>query len=67
MSCIAFFVSVCYLSSVIPVVEFGIEGVEILGIQLILCEAERFAETLKMYDLPLAEKSYRIADIGVVG
>ena len=48
-------------------VERRIAGVEILGVEVILCDAEGFSEPLEMDDLALSEEADRVADIGIVG
>lgn len=50
----------------LPHVEFGIDGIKVFAVQLILYEPEPLAETLIMYDFTLAEESYRVYDIRVV-
>ena len=47
-------------------VESRIERVEVLGIQTILYDAQRFPEPLEVYDLSPAQESDRIADVVVV-
>lgn len=47
-------------------VEFRIERVEILGIQVVLHDPERFTEPLKVNDFPFAEEFDRISYIGIV-
>ena len=47
-------------------VKGGVAGVEILGIQVVLGDAEGVAEPLVMHDLPLPEELDRLADVGVV-
>ena len=44
-------------------VETGIDSVEVFGIQLILRDAERFAETLEVYDFALPEELDGLAHI----
>ncbi len=52
---------------VLLLVESGVEGVEVFGIEVILRYAESLAEPLKVYYLAFAEKFNRVADVGVVG
>lgn len=47
-------------------IEFRVKRVEVLGIQVIRYYAERFAESLEMYDFPFAEEFDRISYIGIV-
>ena len=47
-------------------VESRIERVEVLGVQTILYDAQRFTETLEVYDFSLTQKSDWIADVVVV-
>lgn len=47
-------------------VKAGIKGVEVLGIQLILRDAECLTKALEMDDFTLAEELNRFADIGVI-
>ena len=46
-------------------VEFGVEGVEIPAVQLLLHEAQAFAEPLVVHDLPFPEEADRVADFRV--
>ena len=47
-------------------VEFGIAGVEILRVEMILRDAEGIGEPLVMHDLPGAEELDRLSDVGIV-
>lgn len=47
-------------------VEAGVEGVEVLLVELILCDAEALAEALVVDDLALAQELDGLADIGIV-
>jgi hypothetical protein len=43
-----------------------VEGVEIFAVEMLRGNAETFAETLIVYDFPLAQEAYNIFYIGVV-
>lgn len=47
-------------------VERRVESVKVLAVEVVLDEFERFTETLKMHDFAFTQKSYRVADVGVV-
>ena len=49
-----------------PLIKAGIDGVEILAVQLILRNAEGIAEALVMDDLALAEIFDDVAHVGIV-
>ena len=48
-------------------VKCRVESVEVFGIKLILNISQTLAKALKMHDLALAQKLYRVANIGIVG
>lgn len=47
-------------------VKLGVEGVEILGIELVGCQAQPFTEALVVNDLALTQEADGIPHIGVV-
>ena len=47
-------------------VKGGIEGVEILGVQMILGDAEGIGKPLIMHDLPLSEELDGLSYVGVI-
>ena len=47
-------------------IKSRVEGVEILGVKVILGDAEGFTEPLEVDNLPLAEEADRIADLRVL-
>ena len=47
-------------------VKSGIESIEILCIQLVVCETKCFSETLEMHDLPRTQEFDYIVDIRVI-
>ena len=49
-----------------PSVKFGIVGVKILRIKIVLCYAHSVAEALVMYYLSFTQKLDRIAHVGVI-
>lgn len=48
---------------VLFLVKFRVEGIEVLGIQLILDQPEPFAETLEVYDLSLTQETDRFCNL----
>ena len=54
-----------YILSVL-LIKRRVASVEILGVKVILSDADAVAEALIVNDLALAEIFYRIADIGIV-
>lgn len=53
-----------FLSTVL--VKCRIAGVKIPGVQIVLCYAQSFAESLKMNDFPFSQEFYRITYIRIV-
>ena len=51
---------------ILSMIERGIEGIEILFIQIIPDDLKAFTETLIMDDLPFSQKADNIFDIGVI-
>ncbi len=47
-------------------IEFRVECVEVLGIQVVLYDAERLAESLEVNDFTLSEEFDRVSYIGIV-
>ena len=47
-------------------IEGGVAGVEVLGIEVILGDAEGIGEALIMHDLALAQESDDVVDVGIV-
>ena len=47
-------------------IERRVVGVEVLGIQMVLGDAEGVAKTLIMHDLPLAKELNGVAYVGIV-
>ena len=49
-----------------PLIERGIADVEVLGVQVILGDAQSIPEPLVMHDLPLAEELDGLSYVGIV-
>ena len=49
-----------------PLVKGGVAGVEVLGIEVVLGDAEGVTKPLVMHDLPLPQKLDGLADVGIV-
>jgi|GEM_PF-3130562 hypothetical protein len=47
-------------------VKFRVKCVEVLGVQVILHDAQGFAESLEMYDFTFTQELDRISYIGIV-
>ena len=47
-------------------IKRGVEGVEVLFVELILCDTQAFAETLVVDDLALTQELDGLADIGII-
>lgn len=47
-------------------VKGGVESVKILGVQIILCDAQSLAKSLVMHDLTLTKELDGIANIGII-
>ena len=47
-------------------IKRGIEGVEILCVQAVGGEPERFTEALVMHNLSLTKEFYRVAHVGII-
>ena len=54
---------ICLVITVFAHIKAGIEGVEVLGIQLILSQTQSFAETLEMHDFALTQELDGFTDI----
>ena len=48
-------------------VKAGVAGVEILGIEIILCDPYGIAKALEVNYLPLAKELYDVVYVGIVG
>lgn len=44
-------------------IKSGIKSIEVFAVQIILCDAEGFTETLEVYDFALAQEFDRLTDI----
>ena len=47
-------------------IKFRVDGVEVLAVQILLDESERFTESLIMYDLAFSQETDRVEDVRVV-
>ena len=47
-------------------IKFRVDGVEVLAVQILLDESERFAESLIMYDLAFSQETDRVEDVRVI-
>ena len=47
-------------------IKRGVEGVEVLFVELILCDTQAFTETLVVDDLTLTQELDRFTDVGIV-
>ena len=61
-------ISFIFLHTVVKAlfVKFGVEGVEVLFIELVGEQAQIFAETLIVNNLTLTQKAYSVLDVVVV-
>ena len=47
-------------------IKFRVDGVEVLAVQILLDESERFTESLIMYDLAFSQETDRVEDVRVI-
>jgi hypothetical protein len=48
-------------------IELGIEGVEVLAVELVESVPQSFAEALIVHHFPLPEEADSVLDVGIVG